>query len=64
MVTLNYKVVGAIIGAFVVFSLFAIGFGATVVVVLFGVIGYFVGSYVSGEFDIQDIQQRIQQRRQ
>ena len=63
MITLNYKVLGAIIGALVVFFLFEIGFEETIVVLLFAVIGYFVGSYISGELDIEDAQRRIQQRR-
>jgi uncharacterized membrane protein len=43
--------------------LFEIGFEETIVVLIFAVIGYFVGSYISGEFDIEDVQRRIQQRR-
>jgi uncharacterized membrane protein len=63
MITLNYKVLGAIIGALVVFFLFEIGFEETIVVLIFAVIGYFVGSFISGEFDIEDVQRRIQRRR-
>ncbi len=63
MITLNYKVLGAIIGALVVFSLFEIGFEETIVVLIFAVIGYFVGSYISGDLDLEDVQRRIQRRR-
>ena len=42
------------------FSIALVGFGETALVVLFGVIGYFVGKFLDGELDVQDIQQRAQ----
>ena len=54
---------GALIGALVLFSMFLIGFEETLVVVLFGVIGYFVGKYLDGEIDPEDIRARAQGRR-
>jgi uncharacterized membrane protein len=51
MATMTNKHWGAIIGALVLFSMFLIGFEETLVVVLFGVVGYFVGKYLDGEID-------------
>jgi len=58
------KTWGAIIGALAVFSVFLIGFEETLVVVVAGVIGFFVGKFLDGELDLQQIQQRAQGRRQ
>jgi uncharacterized membrane protein len=63
MVTWTYKQWGAVIGALVVFSIALVGIGETALVVIFGVIGYFVGKFLDGELNLQDIQQRAQQRR-
>ena len=63
MNTWTNKQWGAVIGALVLFSMFLIGFEETLVVVLFGVIGYFVGKYLDGEIDPEDIRARAQGRR-
>ena len=63
MATWTYKQWGALIGALVVFSIALVGIGETALVVIFGVIGYFVGKFLDGELNVQDIQQRAQQRR-
>jgi hypothetical protein len=39
-----------------------LGFGAAALVVLGGVVGYFVGSFLDGELDLSDIQRRAQRR--
>ena len=57
---MTYKQWGALIGALVAFSVALIGLGETVWVVIFGVIGYFVGKFLDGELSVQDIQQRAQ----
>jgi len=51
-----------LIGALVVFSIALVGIGETALVVIFGVIGYFVGKFLDGELNLQDIQQRAQGR--
>jgi uncharacterized membrane protein len=51
-----------VIGALVLFSIFLIGFEETLVVVLFGIIGYFIGKYLDGEIDTDDIRARAQGR--
>jgi uncharacterized membrane protein len=53
---------GAVIGALVVFSMFLIGVEETLVVVLFGIIGYFIGKYLDGEIDTEDFRARAQGR--
>ena len=60
MATWTYKQWGALIGALVVFSIALVGIGETALVVIFGVIGYFVGKFLDGELNLQDIQQRAQ----
>ena len=42
--------------------MFLIGFEETLVVVLFGIIGYFIGKYLDGEIDTDDIRARAQGR--
>ena len=54
---------GAVIGALILFSMFLIGFEQTIIVVIFGIIGYFIGKYLDGEVDLEDIRARAQGRR-
>jgi uncharacterized membrane protein len=63
MIDWSNKQWGAVIGALVMFSMFLIGFSATIVVVLFGILGYFVGKFLDGELDLEDIRDRAQRRR-
>ncbi len=63
MATWTYKQWGAVIGALVVFSIALVGIGETALVVIFGVVGYFVGKFLDGELNLQDVQQRAQGRR-
>jgi uncharacterized membrane protein len=55
---------GALIGALVMFSIALVGFQGTALVVLFGVLGYFVGTFLDGDLDLEDIRERSQRRRQ
>ena len=63
MVDWTNKQWGAVIGALGLFSMFLIGFSATIVVVLFGILGYFIGKFLDGELDLEDIRDRAQRRR-
>jgi uncharacterized membrane protein len=63
MATWTSKHWGAFIGALVLFAMFEIGFEETIVVVLFGILGYFIGKFLDGELDIEDIRARAQGRR-
>jgi len=62
MATWTYKQWGALVGALVAFSIGLIGFDETILVVLVGVIGYFVGKFLDGELDVEDIRNRTQRR--
>ncbi len=53
---------GALIGALVVFLIVTIGIGYTALVVLGGIAGYFIGKYLDGELDPEDIRARAQGR--
>ena len=64
MATWTNKQWGAVIGALVLFSMYLIGFTQTLVVVLFVIIGYFIGKYLDGEIDPEDIRARAQGRRE
>jgi uncharacterized membrane protein len=64
MVNWTNKQWGAVIGALVMFSIVLVGFGATALVVLVGVLGYFVGKFLDGEVDLEDLRERSQRRRQ
>ncbi|HLL41143.1 MAG TPA: hypothetical protein VK357_15990 [Rubrobacteraceae bacterium] len=62
MVTWTNKQWGAVIGAVLLLVIAWLGLGAAALVVLGGVIGYFVGSFLDGDLDLSDIQRRAQRR--
>ncbi len=62
MINWTNKQWGAVIGALAMFSIVLVGFEETVIVVLFGVLGYFVGKFLDGEIDIEDLRERSQRR--
>ena len=62
MVTWTNKQWGAVIGAVVLLMIVWLGFGAAALVVLGGIVGYFVGSFLDGELDVSEIQRRTQRR--
>jgi uncharacterized protein YcfJ len=62
MVTWTNKQWGALIGAVVLLVIAWLGFGAAALVVIGGVVGYFIGSFLDGELDVSDIQRRAQRR--
>ncbi len=55
---------GALIGAIVMFLIIVIGIEETALVALIGVLGYFIGKFLDGDFDIEDIRERSQRRRE
>ena len=63
MVNWTNKQWGALIGAIVVLLIITINVGFAALVVLGGVVGYFVGKFLDGEIDIEDIRDRAQGRR-
>ena len=62
MVTWTNKHWGALIGALLLLVITWLGLGAAALVVLGGVVGYFVGRFLDGELDLSDIQRRAQRR--
>ena len=54
---------GALIAGVVVFLIALLGVGEAALVVIFAVIGYFIGKYLDGEIDAEDIRGRAQGRR-
>jgi hypothetical protein len=63
MVTWTNKHWGASIGAAVLLVITWLGLGAAALVVLGGVIGYFIGKFLDGEIDVEDVRERAQGRR-
>ncbi len=63
MATWTNKQWGALIGGLIVFLIAVFGIGVAALVVLFAVIGYFVGMFLDGELTVEDIQARAQGRR-
>ncbi|MBD0356498.1 MAG: hypothetical protein M3274_02235 [Actinomycetota bacterium] len=63
MVTWTNKHWGALIGAAVLLIIAWLGLGAAALVVLGGVIGYFIGKFLDGEIDVEDVRERAQGRR-
>jgi uncharacterized protein YcfJ len=62
MVTWTNKHWGAFIGALLLLVIVWLGLGAAALVVLGGIVGYFVGSFLDGDLDLSDIQRRTQRR--
>lgn len=62
MATWTNKQWGALIGGIVIFLIAVYGIGVAALVVLFAIIGYFVGKFLDGELDIEDIRDRAQGR--
>ena len=63
MGNLTNKHWGAIIGVALVFFITFVGWGPTALAVLVGLIGYFIGKFLDGEVDLEDIRARAQGRR-
>ncbi len=63
MATWTNKQWGALIAGLVVFLIALIGVGEAALVVVFAIIGYFVGKYLDGDIDTEDIRARAQGRR-
>jgi membrane protein YqaA with SNARE-associated domain len=63
MVTWTNKHWGALIGAAALLIIAWLGLGAAALVVLGGVIGYFIGKFLDGEIDVEDVRERAQGRR-
>jgi uncharacterized membrane protein len=63
MATWTNKQWGALIAGLVVFLIALIGVGEAALVVVFAIIGYFIGKYLDGEIDTEEIRARAQGRR-
>ncbi len=63
MATWTNKQWGALIAGLIVFLIALLGVGEAALVVLFAIIGYFIGKYLDGELDAEDIRARAQGRR-
>lgn len=63
MVTWTNKQWGALIAGIVVFLIALLGVGDAALVVLAAILGYFVGKFLDGEIDTEDIRARAQGRR-
>jgi uncharacterized membrane protein len=63
MATWTNKQWGALIAGLVVFLIALLGVGDAALVVVFAIIGYFIGKYLDGEVDTDDLRARAQGRR-
>jgi uncharacterized membrane protein len=63
MATWTNKQWGALIAGLVVFLVALLGVGEAALVVVFAIIGYFIGKYLDGEIDTEDLRARAQGRR-
>jgi uncharacterized membrane protein len=59
----SYKHWGALVGAILVILGVTLGPGITAIIILFSLGGYLVGRFLDGELDLQELQERVQQRR-
>lgn len=62
MATWTNKQWGALIGGLLIFLIAQIGIGPAALVLVFGVVGYYVGKYLDGEVDLDDVRARAQGR--
>lgn len=62
MVNWTNKQWGSIIGILVVLAIALVGTGITALSLLAGIAGYFVGKFLDGELDLEEIQARAQAR--
>ncbi len=53
---------GALIGGLVVVLTAWMGLGVTALVVLLAIAGYFIGKFLDGELDLEEVQGRAQER--
>ncbi|HSL00422.1 MAG TPA: hypothetical protein VK869_08795 [Rubrobacteraceae bacterium] len=63
MATWTNKQWGALIAGVIVFLIFLLGLGEAAVVVLVAIVGYFIGKFLDGELDTEDLRARAQGRR-
>ncbi len=63
MVTWTNKQWGALIAGIVVFLIALLGVGDAALVVLAAILGYFIGKFLDGEIDTEDLRARAQGRR-
>jgi uncharacterized membrane protein len=63
MATWTNKQWGALIAGLVVFLIALLGVGDAALVVVFAIVGYFIGKYLDGEIDAEDLRARAQGRR-
>ena len=62
MVTWTNKQWGALIGAAILLVIVWLGISAAALVILGGLAGYFIGSFLDGELDLSAVQRRAQRR--
>ena len=62
MATWTNKQWGAVIGGLVLLLIAVYGIGVAALVIVGGVIGYFIGAYLDGEIDPEEIRARAQGR--
>ena len=64
MGNMTNKTWGAAIGILLVFLIAVIGWGFTALAILIGLVGYFIGKFLDGEIDLEEIRARAQARTQ
>lgn len=64
MINWTNKQWGTIVGVLVVLAIALVGVGITALAVLAGLAGYFVGKFLDGELDLEEIRNRAQGRTQ
>lgn len=62
MVNWTNKQWGVVIGVLAVLAIALVGAGITALAVLAGIAGYFVGKFLDGELDLEEIRARAQAR--
>lgn len=63
MGNMTNKTWGAVIGVLIVFLIALIGWGFTALAILIGLVGYFIGKFLDGEIDLEEIRARAQGKR-
>lgn len=53
---------GALIGGLLIFLISLLGIGTAALILLFSIAGYYVGKFLDGELDLQEVREQAQER--
>lgn len=58
----SFKQWGALVGGILVFLIIFLGFGSAALIAAGAIIGYFIGQFLDGDLDLEEVRNRAQGR--